>query len=550
MTPFEPSKEKWKTWLPLLLAISMIIGMLVGLKLQKTPKPLVMPDDIHHRSITGAGQGKVEELLRYIESKYVDKVDRDELVDKAIQEILEELDPHSTYISAEELKEVSEQMEGNFEGIGVEFMILEDTIRVVTPLSGGPSEAVGILAGDKIVQIADSIVAGINLNSNDVISMLRGKKGTQVKVGIRRGYENDLRFFTITRDKIPIHSVDVAYMLNEETGFIKVNRFSATTYKEFMTNMEILVEQKGMKNLILDLRHNPGGYLQEATKMLSQLFDEGDKLLVYTEGRTVHRNDYESTGRAFFDLDKIAVLVDEGSASASEIMAGAIQDWDRGLIIGRRTFGKGLVQEQYQLRDGSALRLTVARYYTPSGRLIQKSYDDVENYDEDVHDRLQSGELENGNNNHADSSQYYTSKGRVVFGGGGITPDVFVPIDTLLFNEYNFRLRQHIPTFIYKYIEKHQSDFNEMDLDAFLDNYLVSDQLWQEFMTFAYENGVDKNESELALVAPTIKRFLKARIGRKLFGDEGYFSVWNQDDPVVNEALNALKKPMPTATKE
>lgn len=301
-----------------------------------------------------------------------------------------------------------------------------------------------------------------------------------------------------------------------------------------------------MKDLVIDLRHNPGGYLQQATNMLSQLFKERGKLLVYTEGRTTHRSEYESTGRALFDVRNIAVLIDEGSASASEILAGALQDNDRAYIIGRRSFGKGLVQEQYGLRDGSALRLTIARYYTPSGRSIQKSYKDMEAYDEDLMNRFESGELATKDKSKiADSTQYYTTNGRVVYGGGGITPDVFVPIDTVLYNDYYNDLRQHVPQFVFKYATSHKSDLNYKNLDQFRRNFSVSDRIVKDFVEYATAQKMLKNDTQLNAIKPELKRLLKARFARHLFNEESFYVLWNAEDPVVRKALQVLDKSNP-----
>ncbi len=535
---------KLNIWLPLLFAIVLVVGMLIGMRLQsETPKVV----DIQSTdALTSQRYGKLEELLRYIEAKYVDDVERDKLVDEAISSILKQLDPHSVYFSAKQLEQVNVQLEGNFNGIGVEFIIIDDTVTVVAPLVGGPAEAAGILAGDKIVQAEDSIIAGTGISSSGVIDLLSGEKGSKVTVGILRSNESQLREFTLERDEIPVNSVDVAYMLDNKTGYIKVNRFSATTYEEFMKGLEKLVEKEGMKDLVIDLRQNPGGYLQQATNILSQLFKEKDKLLVYTEGRSVHRSEYESTGRAFFDIRNIAVLIDEGSASASEILAGALQDHDRAYIIGRRSFGKGLVQEQYALRDGSALRLTVARYYTPSGRSIQKPYDDREHYDEDFIARLESGELSGEHESEIlDSTKYFTSSGRVVYGGGGITPDVFVPLDTAMMNEYYFRLRQQMPQFVFKYVNDHRKSFEFTSVSSFKNNFQVSNAIIDKFLQYAEANGVAKNDAQLARIMPLLKRYLKASFAQNLFDAEGFYAVWNETDPVVRKALQELNQSNP-----
>jgi len=543
--------KRLSIWLPLLFALVLIVGMLIGMRMQSNaPQVVVEAEDM---PVNTLGQGKVEEILRYIEAKYVDEVDREALMEEVIDEILVRLDPHSNYITAEELREVNEQLQGNFDGIGIEFLMLDDTIVVVTPLVGGPSDAVGVLAGDKIISVEDSTIAGVNMDSRDVISMLRGKKGTEVKIGVLRGKKNKYMEFTIVRDEIPMNSVDVAYMLNEKTGYVKINRFSATTYEEFMKSLETLQEGNSMEDLVIDLRHNPGGYLQQATNMLNQLFASKGELLVYTEGRAVNRTEYNSTGRSFYDIDDVVVLIDEGSASASEILAGAVQDHDRGLVVGRRSFGKGLVQEQYKLRDGSALRLTVARYYTPSGRSIQKGYKDNDEYDEELLDRYNSGELESEDKVAiADSTQYFTDNGRVVYGGGGITPDVFVPIDTLLMDEQYLEYRQHIPQFVFRYMEEKGKGLEEYSLSDFAEDYRVSGEMFDDFLRYAETESGSLDSSSLPFTLRTeLKQFLKARIAKHLFGDEGFYLVWHEHDPVIKEALKALQHPNPmTASQE
>lgn len=540
----EKGTSKINIFLPLLLSVFLIGGMLIGFKLKSTGGSTV-GESIS--IISSSEPGRLEELIRYIESRYVDEVDRDKMTESAINALLKQLDPHSNYISSKDLKEVNEQLDGNFEGIGIEFMLLEDTILVVSPIAGGPSEKVGVLAGDKILMIEDSLIAGADINNRDVISMLKGERGTKVKIGVMRGNNPELKFFEIKRDKIPLHSVEVGYMLDNKTGYIKINRFSATTYKEFMEKMEYMIEEKGMKDLVIDLRQNPGGYLNEATNILSQLFQEKDRLLVYTEGRTVKRSEYETTGKPFFkEIEDIAILIDEGSASASEILAGAIQDWDRGVIIGRRSFGKGLVQEQYSLNDGSALRLTVARYYTPTGRSIQKNYEDRDAYDKDVYTRYDSGELYNKDSIAvSDSTTFYTKiKKRPVFGGGGITPDIFVPIDTNNLTDYYVDVRGFIPQFVHRYVENHQAEF-DYSLKEFVERYKVPARTLDAFTQYAKEQGVAPKEDEIQKSREDLKLAIKARIARKLFGDEGFFSIWNQEDKVVKKALEALQQPNP-----
>ena len=541
-------KKKLDVWMPLLFALVLAVGMIVGTQLKKTPQVIIKTNDSSQvLDYSKLGQGRIEDLIRFVEARYVDDVNSEELVEQAIKNILNQLDPHSNYIKAADLKKVNEELQGNFEGVGIEFMVLDDTIMIVSALSGGPSEKAGIMAGDKIVEIGDSLAVGENIDPTKLVNKLRGEQGTEVKIGILRGNEKDVKYFTVTRDEIPMHSVDVGYMLDKQTGYIKINRFSATTTTEFMEKLRILVEEKGLKDLVIDLRQNPGGYLQEATKILSQFFKESGKLLVYTEGRTVSRNDYESTGQNFFDVEKIAVLIDEGSASASEIMAGAFQDWDRGVIVGRRSFGKGLVQEQYELKDGSALRLTVARYYTPTNRSIQRAYDDKSAYDSDVIQRYNGGELLNKDSIEiSDTTQYLTLiENRVVYGGGGITPDIFVPIDTTHWNDHYVSLRQVVPQFVYRYKESHQNEFSEMTLENFRHDFDVDDELLEEFLEYAAEKGVNRDFNEEFIINDITKKFLKARIGRSLFQDEGFFTIWNDEDEVVKAALNALRSANP-----
>jgi len=537
-----PEKRGLNVWIPFLLSLMVVIGMMIGMRLQTdTARTIqIIEPPISKRTETG----RVEEVIRFIESKYVDDVDRDKLIDEAIVKLLDDLDPHSNFISSDQLRDVNEQLEGNFEGIGVEFMFIEDTIVVVTPLSGGPAESVGVMAGDKIVMIEDSIVAGVDLGIKGVVNLLRGEKGSDVNIGVTRGDNPDIQRITITRDEIPLHSVEVGYMLNNNTGYIRINRFSSTTYEEFMEHLGRMVNEEGLEHLVLDLRQNPGGYLKEATDLLSQLFEEKDQLLVYTEGRTVHRNDYKSTGRPVFDIDKVAVLIDEGSASASEIVAGAIQDWDRGVIIGRRSFGKGLVQEQYNLKKDAALRLTVARYYTPSGRSIQKAYTDRESYSADVASRFETGELLSADSiENSDTTRYFTSGNREVYGGGGITPDIFIPIDTTLFDDSYIQLRQHVPEFVYRMTQKMGESLDTYkEARLFAQTFKVSDSQLNEFLAFTQSKGVEAIPiAEWQKIREDIRLSIKARLARQIFQNEGFYQVWNRKDPAVQKALSALR---------
>ena len=547
-----PTLKKLNIWLPLLFSMVLVTGMLIGTKMQTNP-PTVAAIEVPGKEElppSAMGQGKLEELIRYIEARYVDDVNKDELVKEAIDNILFQLDPHSSYISAKQLKEVNEQLEGSFDGIGIEFVVVDDTVMVVAAISGGPAEKAGILSGDKIVMIEDSLTVGDNIDYEGILGKLKGELGSKVDLGIRRGNAKKLIHFSLTRDKIPVHSVEVAYMLDAETGYIKINRFSANTYEEFMKSLEELVDKKGMKHLVMDLRQNGGGYLQEATNILSQLFSKKDNLLVYTEGKNVTRSEYKSTGRNFYEVENIALLTDEGSASASEIIAGAIQDWDRGVIIGRRTFGKGLVQEQYRLRDGSAIRLTVARYYTPSGRCIQKSYEDRVHYDLDVAGRIENGEMyDESKIEFQDTTKYFTSGGRVVYGGGGIQPDIFIPMDSLLLNPYFIRLHQHLPAFSFRYVENNREEMEKTTLEDFAKNFTVKDDLANEFFEFVIAHGEKRNDRQWRAIKNDLKLAIKAGIARNLWSEKGYFYVMNTEDPSIQRALQAVKSPEPLSLK-
>lgn len=537
-------------WIPLSLALMLATGIAIGMQLQSTgPAFLLSPEEA--LSTEGARHGKLEELLRYIEAKYVDSVDREELIRTAIDHMLENLDPHSTYLSAERVKEEEEKLDGNFEGIGIEFMILDDTIRVVLPVANGPSAKAGILAGDNIITIGDSLVSGVNMETEEIMRRFRGPKGSEIRVGVLRHGEKKLRQISLLRDMIPVESVDAAYMIEPGIGYIRINRFSATTAQEFNTHMKEMVEEQQLKDLILDLRQNPGGYLRAATEILSQFFTEKDKLLVYTQGRTSQRQDYETSGRALVDIRNVVVLIDEGSASASEILAGAIQDNDRGLILGRRSYGKGLVQEQYQLSDGSAIRLTVARYYIPSGRSIQKPYDDRVAYEHDLEDRLQNGELFIKDSlPDTDTLPFYTLSGRKVYGGGGIYPDVFVPLDTTYQNQAVFQLQAQIPAFVFTRFHQFREKYKGLSLDQFRRQFEGGDELLDDLIRYAIQKGSELDPEEARKVKTQALQLLKSRIAKQLYGNESLYVVLNERDRDVLKALEEIKKPGPLTSVE
>lgn len=527
--------------LPLILAFTLALGMFLGQKL---------PHYNQHFSLSGAhGSGNpLDEILKYVEAKYVDSVNTESLRREAIEHLLSKLDPHSVYISPDELKAVEEDMSGGFEGIGIEFLMVDDTMHVITPISGGPAEAAGMLAGDKVISINDTSIAGVKVDNGTIFRKLRGKKGTSVKVGILRGKEKTQRYFNLTRAVIPVQSVDVAYMLDDKTGYIRINRFTERTNQEFMEGLTNLAENKGLQHLVLDLRGNPGGYLEEATDILSQVFPEG-KLLVYTQGRSENKREYKSNGRARFNIQQVAVLIDEGSASASEIVAGAIQDWDRGWVIGRRSYGKGLVQEQYPLSNGGGIRLTVARYYTPSGRCIQRDYKSDSDYEDDPERRLKNGELTDPSRIHQpDSTKYYTGQGRIVFGGGGITPDIFIPIDTVLASNGYQSVRMHIPTFVARWKEENAASL-PADENQFVSDWKVTGDMLEALFALCEKEGVKRADIRSGKYNQELETDIKARIARIKYGDTALYKVLNSEDPAVGKALEMISSGTPVYKK-
>lgn len=518
---------------------------------------------------------KLDDVVNLMESKYVDEPDFDKLVDKAIIGMVKELDPHSEYMTAEEYKKMSEPLTGNFEGIGIQFNILKDTIAVVSPISGGPSEKLGIRSGDKIVVIEDTVVAGIGITNRDVINKLRGDKGTEVKVKVfRRGLKN-LIDYTIVRDKIPIFSVDASYMLQDNIGYIKVNRFAQSTMDEFHEAMDEL-EKEGMKNLVLDLRGNSGGYLNTSIHLSDEFL--GDKeLVVYTEGVSSPKREHFATSKGRFEKGKLVVLIDEGSASASEIVSGAIQDHDRGLVVGRRSFGKGLVQRPFKLRDGSTLKLTTARYYTPAGRCIQRPYEEGnDEYRQEGKRRRESGELFSADSIHLNTDEeFHTDNQRVVYGGGGILPDIFLPLDTTQNSDYLLDLvsKGLFNQYVNEYVDAHRKELNatystfenfdkEFPIDgdfladfyAFADKQLTPKQKKEEEAEGEEENKLSEEELNEKIEAYEQKKIeglerssklirtrLKALLARTIWKTEEFYRVFNQDDPVVIKAIESIE---------
>lgn len=479
-----------------------------------------------------------------IDRFYVDTVNDNKLAEDAIIGMLKELDPHSTYMNTEEVKEMNEPLQGNFDGIGVQFNMLNDTLFVINTIAGGPSEKVGVLAGDRIIAVNDTAIAGVKMSNSDIMRRLRGPKGTPVEIDVlRRGAKEPIQF-RIIRDKIPIYSIDASYMADSKTGYIRVSRFGATTYEEFIEALEKL-KKEGMQNLILDLEGNGGGYLNAAIDMANEFLNAG-QLIVYTQGRTQPREEAVSNNKGNMKGGKLIVLVDESSASASEIVSGAIQDLDRGVIVGRRTFGKGLVQRPIPLPDGSMMRLTVARYYTPSGRSIQKPYEDgLDSYNRDLINRYNSGELTNADSIHfPDSLRYKTLNGRTVFGGGGIMPDFFVPLDTTRYTDVHRDIvaKGVLNQYVMNYFDQHQKELKDdyKDFNAYDKKFEVTPEMLAALKADAEKEGIKINEEQFAKSEPLIKLQIKALIARDMFTISDYFRIMNQQSDSYRKALELI----------
>ena len=515
--------------LPIVLCLGLAGGLLIGMNLRGNGL---------EAGSSGSEYRKLKEVFGLIENEYVDEAQSKELVEEAIEHILTKLDPHSIYIPATDRAEANEDLQGNYEGIGIEFNIFHDTLVVVSPLSGGPSEAVGLQSGDKIIKVGDKNIAGIGLKNPDVFKLLKGPKGSEVKIEVLRGNKPPVNF-AIIRDKIPQFSIDVSYMVAPETGYIKVSRFSQSTYEEFKKALDKLKEA-GMKKLILDLQGNPGGYMNEATEIADEFLSEGKKI-VYTSGQDERFNtDSNATDVGDFETGDLIVLVNEGSASASEILAGALQDNDRALIVGRRSFGKGLVQRPFDLSDGSELRLTISRYYTPSGRSIQKPYGKDENYSKEIAMRFHKGEFFHSDSiKFNDSLRYKTTSGRSVYGGGGIMPDYFVPLDTTLSSRYlnALYISNSIQEYTFQYAEQNKTVLEKMGSQDYIRNFIVTDGMFASLVKAGERNKVKADYPDMAKNKLAFQTHVKALIARKIWKNEGYFQVMNQTNEILQHAL-------------
>lgn len=527
------NKDRVKTLLTLVI---LILGLVVGYKFgQRSATTISIPE----------GGNKLDAILDYAQRNYVDSISIPDLVEKAIPEVLAQLDPFSVYISAKAMDDVNESLQGNFDGIGITFNMATDTIMVINAITGGPSERVGIQAGDRIIKVDDLLVAGVKYPQDSVVKMLRGKAGTTVKVDVMRVGVKNLIPFTITRAQIPIKSVDVAYMVNENTGYIKMSKFSSNTHKEFVNAIDRL-HGEGMTKVIVDLRDNSGGYLDQANKIANEFLPK-DAMIVYTEGRARKRRDYRSTGRGRCLNDEVIIIINEFSASASEILAGAIQDNDRGTIVGRRSYGKGLVQEQHSFSDGSGFRLTIAHYYTPTGRSIQRPYDKGnDDYFLDIMRRYEHKEFEEADSIPVnDSLRYETPKGKIVYGGGGIVPDVFVPIDTTSVTSYFKELvgKNLIYSFAMNFVDKHRAELNGIKTLPALKQLFTKYNLLSDFQAYASSSGVLPKGNELNESKDIILAQLKAFIGRSTpLDDEGFYPFIAIIDSTMQKASELAKK--------
>ena len=529
--------------LPTLTVIAVALGIFLGSALTQQANAQRIVFQNGQWSIE---QSKVDRLLQLMESTYVDEINVDSITDEVMAELVQKLDPHSSYIPKEDLEMVNSELAGSFSGIGVQFTIQQDTVRIVAVIAGGPSEGVGVLAGDKIVAVDDSTFVGKKMNNEKVMKTLRGPKGTKVKLGILRAGSPDMLHFTITRGDIPVNSVDAKFIIErqgQKIGFVRVNKFSETTYKEFITALAEL-KLKGANRYIVDLRENSGGYMDQAIRMANEFLQRGE-MIVYSEGRAYPRYVAKADGSGRFKDVPLVVLIDDFSASASEIFSGAMQDNDRATIIGRRSFGKGLVQQQMPFDDGSAVRLTVARYYTPSGRCIQKPYTmgEQKEYDKELIERFEHGEQFSKDSIHlTDTTTYRTKNGRIVHGGGGIMPDIFVGRDTTLNTPWYNKCVNLAFTyqFAYQYTDKHRKELSKFKDWQSLEKHLISQNILREFVAFAAEKDVAPNEEQIQKSRPLMTRLLHAYIVRDVLGDEGFFPLFERDDEITKTAVEQL----------
>ena len=527
--------KKSSRFTPLWIAMGVVMGILIGTFYANHFSG-------NRLNIINTSGNKLNNLLHIIDDQYVDTVNVNDLVEKAMPQILSELDPHSVYITARDGEIANDDLRGSFSGIGIEFTIRQDTIRVQNVIGNGPAERAGLLAGDKIVEVDDSVFVGKKVTNEEAMHRLKGPKDTKVKLGIIRYGEHKIRHITVTRGEIPTKSVTSSYMLDDETGYIKIKNFGENTYPELIIALAQLA-QKDFSNLVIDLRNNTGGYLESAVQIANEFLSKG-QLIVYTEGRRYPRQEYRSDGRGSYQHIPLVILVDEASASASEILAGAIQDNDRGTIVGRRSFGKGLVQKPMEFSDHSMIRLTIARYYTPSGRCIQKPYNDGEKYESDWIQRYQHGEFFSEDSIRHTGPEYHTANGRVVYGGGGITPDIFIPEDTIGMTSYykEASMSGLILQFAYNYTDENRARLSKMDDVREMERYLKSQNTLEQFVAFADKNGLKRRNLMIQKSRKLLERFVNSRIIYNILNEQAWTEYLNQDDPVIIETLRLFRE--------
>ena len=528
-------KNKYSRFTPLWMAICVVIGILVGTFYANHFSG-------NRLNIINSSGNKLNNLLHIIDDQYVDTVNINDLVEKAMPQILAELDPHSVYITAREGEIANDDLRGSFFGIGIEFTIRQDTIRVQNVIGNGPAERAGVLAGDKIVEVDDSVFVGKICTNAEAMHRLKGPKDTKVKLGILRYGEDKMRHITITRGEIPTKSITSSYMLDDESGYIRIKNFGENTYPELLIALAKL-SQQNFSNLVIDLRGNTGGYLESAVQIANEFLSRG-QLIVYTQGRAFPRQDYRADGRGSYQSLPLVVLVDEASASASEILAGAIQDNDRGTIIGRRSFGKGLVQKPMEFSDHSMIRLTIARYYTPSGRCIQKPYTDGSHYDDDWVSRYQHGEFFSEDSIKHTGPEYHTANGRIVYGGGGITPDIFIPEDTLNMTSYykEASMSGLILQFAFNYTDENRQRLADLTTVKEMEAYLKKQNIVDKFANYADKNGLRRRNLMIQKSHKLLERFLFSRIIYNIHSEQSWTEYLNQDDPSIKEALRLFRE--------
>lgn len=537
--------------IPTLTIACLLLGFLLGNAISN--KAAAQRFYIHNGQIFSS-TSKIDQLLQLMQSAYVEEIDTDSITDEVMQDLVQKLDPHSAYIPKKDLEIVNSELSASFSGIGVQFNIQNDTVHIVAVISGGPSEGVGILAGDKIVEVDDSTFVGKRINNEKVMHTLRGEKGTQVTLGIKRSGTPETLYYTVTRGDIPVHSVDAKFIIPiqaggvhhiDKIGFVRVNKFGENTYDEFISALATL-KMQGAKGYIVDLRENSGGFMDQAIRMANEFLESGE-MIVYSEGRAYPKYEARANGAGRFKQVPLIVLIDDFSASASEIFSGAMQDNDRAQIIGRRSFGKGLVQQQLPFPDGSAVRLTVARYYTPSGRCIQKPYKlgEQDDYQKELLERFERGEFYNADSVHLqDSTLYFTKSGRVVYGGGGIMPDIFVGRDTTLNTPYYNRCVNLAYTyqFAYRYTDAHRKQLSLFKDWKALEKHLLGANWLPEFIAFAKEKGIEPYEAQIEKSRPLLTRLINAYIVRNILGDEGFFPLFERDDEITKKAVEVMSR--------